>query len=78
MYNRVFGEYNLTVYRIMFTLTNDFYYCYQFFNFDHVTLDMYREMNGLGLYGSSSSSLSLKCALMESGCKIGYEPIKMS
>ena len=25
-----------------------------------------------------SSSLSLNCALKESGCRIGYEPIKMS
>ena len=25
-----------------------------------------------------SSSLSLKCALRESGCRIGYEPTKMS
>ena len=27
---------------------------------------------------SSSSSLSLKCALRESGCRIGHEPTKMS
>ena len=26
----------------------------------------------------SSSSLSLKCALRESGCRIGYEPTRMS
>ena len=28
--------------------------------------------------GVFSSSLSLKCALRQSGCRIGYEPTKMS
>ena len=38
-------------------------------------MDSYHKTDRLS---SSSSSLSFKCALRESGCRIGCEPTKMS